>query len=62
MVSMVLCYEAVEDTNIQQESILHPHRDAEVVELLAAEGSEDLLAELVCPFVQERELAGTGPI
>jgi hypothetical protein len=40
-------------TDVKQEAILHPDRDAEVVELLAAEGSEDLFAELVRPAVED---------
>jgi hypothetical protein len=41
-------------TDVEQEAILHPDRDAEVVQLLAAEGREYLLAELVRPAVEER--------
>jgi hypothetical protein len=48
-------------TDVKQEAILHPDRDAEVVQLLAAEGCKDLLAELVRPAVEEGKLALGGP-
>lgn len=47
-------------TNIEQEAVLHPHRHAEVVQLLASKWREDFFAELIRPIVQESQLARAG--